>query len=178
MTRLLMTVLAVGLWTAVTAYGAIDGWWLKPIAPKGDTRAFMDAAIAMSNAQSRGNVALVLMHNGEVYDEHFVRSVDRIDRNTRFPLASMSKWFTGYAVMRLVQDGKTDCDISQTVAIADWAIRQQSRHRTQIVIAHCRPDGWFGLWRLRTHRIVAVRKSVTAQSTSLIRHRCGDRSGT
>lgn len=122
MKRLLLTVLAVGLWTAVTAYGAIDGWWLEPIAPKGDTRAFMDAAIAMSNAQSRGNVALVLMHNGEVYHEHFVRSVDRIDRNTRFPLASMSKWFTGYAVMRLVQDGKIDLDAPIATYLKQWQL--------------------------------------------------------
>ncbi len=122
MKRLLVVVMAVIVWTSITAYGAIDGWWLTPIAPRGDARAFMNAAIAMGNTQSRGNIALVLMRNGVVYDEHFAPSADRVDRETRFPLASMSKWMTAYAVMRLVQAGTIDLDAPISNYLKQWQL--------------------------------------------------------
>lgn len=122
MKRLMVVLLATTLWIAVTAYGAISGWWLTPVAPKGDARAFMNAAIAMGNKQSRGNIALVLMRNGVVYDEHFAPSVDRVDRDTRFPLASMSKWFTAYGVMQLVQAGTIDLDVPVSGYLKHWQL--------------------------------------------------------
>lgn len=122
MKRLMVVVLATTLWIAVTAYGAITGWWLTPVAPKGDARAFMNAAIAMGNTQSRGNIALVLMRNGTVYDEHFMPSVDRVDRNTRFPLASMSKWITAYGVMQLAQAGTIDLDAPVSSYLKHWQL--------------------------------------------------------
>ena len=114
--------MAVIVWSSVTAYGALNGWWLTPVAPEGDARAFMDAAIAMGNKQSRGNIALVLVRNGVVYDEHFAPSVDSVDRETRFPLASMSKWFTAYGVMQLVQAGTIDLDAPASTYLRQWQL--------------------------------------------------------
>lgn len=122
MKRLVMVMIAVILWTAVTAYGAISGWWLTPVAPKDDARAFMDAAIAMGNAQSRGNIALVLIRHGDVFDEHFAPSIDRVNRDTRFPLASMSKWCTAYAVMQLVQAGAIALDAPISTYLKQWQL--------------------------------------------------------
>ena len=78
---------AIILWIVVSVYGAISGWWLTPLARTGDARAFMDAAIAMSNTQSRGNIALVLMRNGVVFGEHFALSIDRIRSACVRPMA-------------------------------------------------------------------------------------------
>ena len=103
-------------------YGAISGWWLTPLARTGDARAFMDAAIAMSNTQSRGNIALVLMRNGVVFGEHFALSIDRINPETRFPLASASKWFTAYSVMQLVQAGTIDLDAPVSTYLKRWQL--------------------------------------------------------
>lgn len=113
---------AITLWIAVTAYGAISGWWLTPIARTGDARAFMNAAIAMGDTQSRGNIALVLVRNGAVYDEHFAPSLDRVNRETRFPLASASKWVTAYGVMQLVQAGTIDLDAPVSTYLKHWQL--------------------------------------------------------
>ena len=122
MKRVLVAAVAMVAWTGVAAYGAIQGWWLRPMAPKGDTRAFFAAVTAMANAQSKGNIALVLLHHGAVYGERYTPSIDPVDRDTRFPLASMSKWFTAYAVLQLVQAGRLDLDAPLSTYLTQWQL--------------------------------------------------------
>lgn len=122
MKRVLVAVVAIAAWTGVSAYGAIHGWWLRPIAPKGDTRAFFAAVTAMANAQSKGNLALVLLRQGAVYAEQYTPSIDPVDRDTRFPLASMSKWFTACAVLHLVQSGRVDLDAPISTYLTQWQL--------------------------------------------------------
>lgn len=45
-------VAAIAAWSGVAGYGAIQGWWLHPIAPRGDARAFMQAASALGVRRS------------------------------------------------------------------------------------------------------------------------------
>lgn len=120
--RLTIVVALVAVWTCVTAYGAINGWWLSPVAPRGDAQVFWNAAVEMGNKQSRGNIALVLIRNGVVFSEHFEPSVDDVDRESLFPLASMSKWFTAYGVMQLVQAGKIDLDAPVSHSLKRWQL--------------------------------------------------------
>ncbi len=120
--RFILMVLAPVLWIAIAAYGAVTGWWLSPIAPRGDTSAFFKAASALSDDQSRGNIALVLIQKGVVHDEHFSASVDMINRESIFPLASMSKWVTAYGVMQLVQAGKIDLDAPVSTYLRRWQL--------------------------------------------------------
>lgn len=122
MKRLLLAILAILAWTGLAAYGGLVGWWLRPIAPRTDAEAFRQAASALANAQSRGNVALVLIRNGAVYAEQYTPSIDPVDRDTRFPLASMSKWFTAYAVLQLVQAGRLDLDAPITTYLRQWQL--------------------------------------------------------
>lgn len=122
MKRVLVALLAIVIWTGVAGYGALAGWWLRPIAPRGDTRAFMHAATAMANAQSKGNIALVLMQHGDVFAEQYAPSIDSVNRDTRFPLASMSKWFTAYAVMQRVQAGQLDVDAPISTYLSQWQL--------------------------------------------------------
>jgi len=118
--NLLIAALMLMMWAAVAGFGAISGWWLTPVAPKGDTAAFFNAAIKMVNEQSRGNTALVLIDDGAVYTEHYEPSVDDIDRQTLFPLASLSKWVTAYGAMQLVQAGKLDLDAPISRYLTRW----------------------------------------------------------
>ncbi len=118
----LMVAIAIILWIAIAAYGAISGWWLTPVAQRGDAQGFLKASITLANHQSRGNIALVLMHKGTVYAEHFAPSVDNVDRDTRFPLASMSKWVAAYGVMQLVQAGKIDLDAPISRYLKRWQL--------------------------------------------------------
>ena len=117
-----MALVAIAAWTGVAGYGVIHGWWLRPIAPRGDAPAFLQAATAMANAQSKGNIALVLLRQGAVYAEQYTPSIDRVDRDTRFPLASMSKWITAYAVLQLVQAGRLELDAPISTYLTQWQL--------------------------------------------------------
>jgi CubicO group peptidase (beta-lactamase class C family) len=122
MKRRIVAAVAIAAWTGVAGYGAIEGWWLRPIAPQGDGPAFVRAATALARAQSKGNIALVLLRQGAVYAEQYTPSIDSVDRDTRFPLASMSKWFTAYAVLQLVQAGRLDLDAPLSTYLTQWQL--------------------------------------------------------
>lgn len=120
--KALLAVVVVATWTGIAAYGAFHGWWLRPIAVRGDTPAFMQAAATMAQAQSEGNVAFVLLRHGEVFAEQYTPSIDPVNRDTRFPLASMSKWMTAYGVMQLVQAGRLDLDAPVSNYLTQWQL--------------------------------------------------------
>lgn len=122
MKRIVLAAVAILAWTVVAAYGAMEGWWLRPIAPRGDAQSFMQTATAKANAESKGNFALVLMRQGAVFAELHKPSIDPVDRDTRFPLASMSKWFTAYAIMQLVQAGRVDLDAPISTYLTQWQL--------------------------------------------------------
>lgn len=117
-----IAVVAIATWTGLAGYGAFQGWWIRPIAPRGDTPAFMQAATALAQAQSKGNLALVLLRQGAVFAEQYTPSIDSVNRDTRFPLASMSKWLTAYGVMQLVQAGRMELDAPVSNYLAQWQI--------------------------------------------------------
>ena len=125
--RLMALLLLCTLWIAITGYGALSGWWLTPIAVKGDSAAFLNAAIAIADKNSHGNVALVLIKNGSVLREHYAVSLavldrDTVNRDTLFPMASASKWLAAYGVMQLVQAGKIDLDAPVSRYLKRWQL--------------------------------------------------------
>jgi len=117
-----MAVVAIAAWTGIAGYGAFQGWWLRPIAPRGDTPAFAQAATTLAQAGSKGNLALVLLRQGAVFAELYTPSLDPVNRETRFPLASMSKWFTAYGVMQLVQAGRLELDAPVSNYLTQWQL--------------------------------------------------------
>lgn len=129
-----MAVVATAAWTGIAGYGAFQGWWLRPIAPRGDTAAFMQAATTLAHAQSKGDLALVVMRQGAVFAELYTPSVDPVDRDTRFPLASMSKWFTAYGVMQLVQGARLDLDAPVSKYLTQWQLPAGAFDAQQVTI--------------------------------------------
>ncbi len=104
------TLVTLALWVGLVLVGVLHGWWREPIATPGDARAFVDAAIEIIEERNGGNVALVLLEAGEVFDEYYATSGDHVDRDTLFPAASMSKWIAAFGVMKLAEDGRVDLD--------------------------------------------------------------------
>jgi len=115
-----VALLLVILWAAVVVSGTLFGWWRRPLAPTDDPRAFMDAAISMVNAGNRGNTALVLIERGAISAEYYSANADRIDQNSVFATASLSKWITAHAVMTLVEQGKLDLDRPVESYLTRW----------------------------------------------------------
>lgn len=130
----LVGVVAIAAWTGIAGYGAFQGWWLRPIAPRGDTPAFMQAATTLAQAQSKGDLALVVMRQGAVFAELYAPSIDPITRDTRFPLASMSKWVTAYGVMQLVQTGRLDLDAPVSKYLTQWQLPAGAFDAQQVTI--------------------------------------------
>ena len=116
------TALALAVWTAVVVAGALEGWWRQQLAPSGDPRAFMDAASAEIDRTRRGNVAFVLIEDGQVFDEHFTSAGQPVDRDTLFQVASMSKWITAWGVMTLVEAGTLDLDAPVAAYLTRWSL--------------------------------------------------------
>ncbi len=159
------TVLALAVWTAVLVAGALEGWWRQPLAPSGDTRAFMDAAIAEIDRTRRGNVAFVLIEDGQVFDEHFTSVGQPVDRDTLFQVASMSKWITAWGVMTLVEAGTLDLDapvvdLSHALVPAEDRVRQRRRHGPPAAQPHGGIDRRARLRRIRARPAGAATRGV------------------
>ncbi len=82
----------------------------------------MDAAIAEIDRTRRGNVAFVLIENGQVFGEHFTSVGQPVDRDTLFQVASMSKWITAWGVMTLVEAGTLDLDAPVSTYLTRWSL--------------------------------------------------------
>jgi len=119
---LLLTVLALTSWTALVVTGTLDGWWRRPLAPFGDITAFRAAAVAEIDKKHKGNVAFVFIENGRVFATHFASIGKPVDGDSRFQVASMSKWITAWGVMTLVEDGKLDLDKPVSVYLKRWKL--------------------------------------------------------
>jgi CubicO group peptidase (beta-lactamase class C family) len=114
--------LSMIVWTAVVGYGVLAGWWHRALAPAGDTPAFMVAARQMMSSEPHGDLAIALVAKGHMADEHYIGLVDAVNRETVFPVASMSKWVTAVGVMQLVHEGRIDLDVPAARYLTRWTL--------------------------------------------------------
>ena len=78
--------------------------------------------VAEIDRTRRGNVAFVLIEDGQVFDEHFTSAGQPVDRDTLFQVASMSKWITAWGVMTLVEAGTLDLDAPVSTYLTRWSL--------------------------------------------------------
>jgi CubicO group peptidase (beta-lactamase class C family) len=116
------TVVAWAVWIVFVGFSTLNGWWHSPVAATADTRAFFEAAVNIVASENVGNVALVLIEDGKVYEEYFNSVSQEIDRDTLFPAASMSKWIAALGVMNLVQAGDIDLDVPISTYLTRWQL--------------------------------------------------------
>lgn len=113
---------AAALVAALIVAGTLEGWWRKPLAAPGDTAAFAAAVEARLKTEARGAAAFVLIDDGRPVAEQFVSRGAPIDRDTRFQVASLSKWATAWGVMTLVEQGKLDLDAPVSQYLTRWKL--------------------------------------------------------
>lgn len=116
------TLILMALWLAFVIVTALFGWWMRPIAPTGDSDAFFRQAADRIAEQNAGNAAFMLIEDGAISREYYSTSKDLIDRDTVFATASMSKWLTAAGVMKLVQDGEVELDAPMSAYVSRWAL--------------------------------------------------------
>ncbi len=105
-----LVILVMLIWTAFIAYGFIDGFLLRPITSEDTSEAFIEAAKEKIDDEFVGNLAMVLIENGEISKDFFYSIDQPVNENSVFPVASISKWVTSFGVLKLVEHGKLDLD--------------------------------------------------------------------
>ncbi len=126
--------LAAALAAVIVGYGALEGWGRTPIAAFGDDPAF---AVAISNrlrAETVGNAALILIKDGKPVHEVFVSKGAPVDRDTRFQVASLSKWVTALGVMTLVEQGKIDLDAPVSTYLTRWKLPPSEFDNSKVTV--------------------------------------------
>ena len=116
----LSTLLLVAAWSGLVIVAGLNGWGRMPLAGTGPG-AFMAAARRVA-ADHPGNLGLVLIEDGRVFDEHFASTGRSVDRDTLFQVASVSKWITAWGVMALVEAGRLDLDAPVGAYLTRWRL--------------------------------------------------------
>lgn len=119
---LIATLAILAVWAVLVVMGTMNGWVRDAMAPDGDARAFMDAAIADINQNSQGNAAFLLIKDGEIFAEFATSKGKPVGSETLFQVASLSKWVTAVGVMTLVEDGKLDLDEPVSSYLTRWQL--------------------------------------------------------
>ncbi len=118
----LLTLLALIVWTALVVTGTLEGWWRRQLAPTGNFEAFRAAVVAEIGAKHKGNAVLALLVDGKVAGTHFVSNGKPVDGDSRFQVASMSKLVTAWGIMALVEEGKLDLDKPVSIYLKRWKL--------------------------------------------------------
>ena len=124
------TVLRVGLstigvlvaWVAVVFFGTSEGWWKQPLAPRGDSAAFMSVATRTMDSGQAGNAVMAVISDGTVQGVHASSVGAAVDADTVFQTASLSKWLTAWGVMALVEQGRLDLDAPVSRYLERWTL--------------------------------------------------------
>jgi len=122
------------IWSLFIVAGTLQGWFRSPIAPQGDTDAFMLALTEHLDTESYGNLALVLIDGGEISNEHYTSIGDPVSGNTQFQVASLSKWFTASGIMKLVEEGEVDLDAPVSQYISRWHLPAATFNNNEVTV--------------------------------------------
>lgn len=128
------TITALLVWALLVIAGTTNGWFRDAMAPAGDTRAFMDATVSEIEADYHGNVAFLLIEDGQIFDG-FTASVGRpVSIDTLFQVASLSKWVTAWGVMTLVEAGRLDLDVPVSRYLTRWALPESEFNNDGVTV--------------------------------------------
>lgn len=119
---LVAALLAAGLAGVIIGFATIEGWGRARLVPAGDTGQFASVVATELDRESRGNAAFILIDGGRPVSEHFVSRGAPVDRDTRFQVASISKWTTAWGIMTLVEQGRIDLDAPVSRYLKRWQL--------------------------------------------------------
>lgn len=132
--RITLVILVLLIWTAFIGYGVMDGFLLRPITSEDTSEAFIEAAKEKIADEYVGNLAMVLIENGEV-SKNFFYSIDQpVNDKSVFPVASISKWVTSFGILKLVEQGKLDLDKPIDDYLTRWHLPQSEFDNKKVTI--------------------------------------------
>lgn len=132
--RILLTLIAVILWTGFVGLGFINGYLLKPISKDGSAEGFVEAARKRISNEYVGNLAMLVIENGQVASSYFYVENQTIDAQSIFPVASVSKWVTSAAIHKLVENGKIDLDAPIDNYLTRWNLPSSDYDNSKVTV--------------------------------------------
>jgi CubicO group peptidase (beta-lactamase class C family) len=126
--------LAILIWTFFIGYGFIGGFLLRPITSQDTSEAFIEATKEKIDKEFVGNFAMTLIEDGKVSKDFFY-SIDKpVNKNTVFPVASISKWVTSFGVLKLVEQGKLDLDKPVDDYLTRWHLPKSEFDNKKVTV--------------------------------------------
>ena len=120
---LILGTLAVCMaWAALVFATFSEGWLRSPLVEGDDPQAFVAAAKARAMAEQRGNLAFVMLEQGQEVGSFTMSKGDPVERDTLFQVASLGKWLTAWGVMALVEEGRIDLDVPVATYLSRWQL--------------------------------------------------------
>lgn len=129
-----LAIVAMICWLSIVIVSAFYGVWMRPIAPAGDSAQFFKLASDKLKEENHGNSALMLFEDGKLTHQFYSNSPTPVDQDTVFLTASMSKWFTAYGVMKLIEDGNADLDTPVSQYLTRWQLPQGEFDNDEVTI--------------------------------------------
>lgn len=126
--------LALLIWTLFVGYGLFNGFLLTTINKEDSLEGFVAATEVKIKEEFVGNLAMVLVENGQVAKTFFYSKDDSIDEKSLFPVASISKWVTSFGVMRLVEQGKLDLDKPVDDYLTRWHLPESDFDNKKVTV--------------------------------------------
>jgi CubicO group peptidase (beta-lactamase class C family) len=119
---LLLTLSAIAICVVINIVSTKQGWFTQAMAPKGNSTLFMSSAVESIKEKSNGNVMLMLVEKGLVFDKFSSSKGITVNSETIFGVSSISKWVAAVGVMKLVQAGKLDLDVPVSKYLTRWQL--------------------------------------------------------
>lgn len=97
------------------------------------SKAFVQAARAAAK-DHRGNLALVLIQDGQISQSHAMSIGQPVTGDTLFQMASVSKWVTTWGVLALVEEGRIDLDAPVSRYLTRWQLPPGEYPHDQVTV--------------------------------------------
>ncbi len=131
---LLLFIVLAATWTAIAVFGGLYGWWLKPIAEPGDFQAYLAAHKRQLETHNSGNLSWFILQDGKTHFGQHSAVGDKLNKDTLFPLASMSKMIAALGVMKLVEEQKIDLDAPVEQYLSRWSLPDSDFDAEQVTV--------------------------------------------
>lgn len=127
-------IVLLALWAVIGFYGTKNGWFHKSITNSKFSDAFINASKKEIEKAFVGNFAMATFKNGIVESETFHSAGKKVDRNTIFQVASLSKWISAIGIMKLVEDGKLDLDTPVSIYLTRWKLPKSTFDNSKVTV--------------------------------------------
>lgn len=127
-------VLMAALWVIIVFFGTLNGWWHKPFTKSNDPELFTVAVNQKIEKEFVGNFAMSIIKGGIVEKELFYSKNKKVDKNTIFQVASLSKFVSAVGVMKLVEMGKINLDTPVSHYLKRWKLPPSEFDNEQVTV--------------------------------------------